>query len=273
MAIIRRAVRRRVASFPAGGGVYRRPVYITQSFAIAIRSAQQIVTPGAAEVVVTGNGIGPIVAAGSGQVVVDGLSIAILTNGQSAVAVGAGVVEVEGARPIVINPGLLRVLLRMGERRRQLAARYSTRHPLPDYDVRIPVVMQPLPYRIIQITEGVIEVESSQVNIAADGSLYLPVGAAEIVVTGDGISVIRLADIAPGPAEIEVIGYQVKAAEIAIDQTPGSGEVEVVGYTPIVIATGAWYDQGGAEGNWSMLGTQVTSWSDMVIVQTAWRKQ
>lgn len=272
-AIIRREIRRRVGAFSQGGGVYRRPVFISRAYSVAVSTGLRIVSAGAGEIVVQGHQPLPGPLAGAGRVVVEGHTVGILTDGVASVAPAAGVIEVVGNRPVTWIPRRMVPLLQLAIRRRDFVARYAHRYPLPDYDVIIAHTFQPPAYRIVQAGLGEVVVEGLAPSILADAGRRVEVGAGTVVVEGAAADVMAAVYAAAGAAVVLVEGWQAKSTELENNPTPGAGEVVVLGYNPTVTAVGAYYRQGQQSSSWEAQDTAVQSWGDVVVVTTIWTKQ
>lgn len=273
-AIIRREIRRRVGAFAQGGGVYRRPIFVSRAYTVAVSTGVAYAAPGAGVVLVEGTQPLPGPVPGAGVIEVTGGTIGLLSDGQSSVRPGAGVVEVVGNFPVAWIPRRMLPFLRAAERRRVHLALYGQRHPLPDYDVIIPHTYQPPAYRIVQIGDGEVVVEGVSPSILADEGITVEAGGAALVlVEGHAPELLAGAYLDVGAAVVLVEGSQVKSSEIETIQTPGAGDVVVLGYNPSLIATGGYYrsDQQGSD--WEVADTAVQSWGDIVVVTTIWTKQ
>lgn len=273
-AIIRREIRRRVGAFSQGGGVYRRPFFISRAYTVAVSTGVAYAAPGAGVVLVEGTQPLPGPVPGAGVLLVEGHTVGILTDGQASVAPAAAVVELVNSAPVAWIPRRMLPLLQQAIRRRDFVARYALRFPLPDFDVIIPHTYQPPAYRIVQIGDGEVVVEGVSPRILADEGITVEAGEpALVLVEGHAPELLAGAYLDVGAAVVLVEGSQVKSSEIEALHTPGAGDVVVLGYNPLLIATGGYYRSDQQGSNWEVADTAVQSWGDIVVVTTIWTKQ
>lgn len=235
---------------------------------------EKIVQPGAGTVLIVGNAPNLQPTPAPGVVLIEGNQPVVLIADRI-VPVGASVVEINGGKPLIFLPARVVLLLAKARQRATHAAQFSLRYPPPDYDVTIPVMIKPLPGRIVQMTAGEVLVVGNTPSLLVDNAQYVGATAGTVDIIGNAPFAFWSRELPAGASEVLILGAlpQAYLSESELAVSAGAGVVEVVGYNPGIGIVIGWSEMGIGSATWSASTTVVGSWSDVVVTTSIWTRQ